>query len=384
MADFKTQRQQFAKDPKSFIKSHMANVHMWEAHEMTSQVKMLNNILKPGRVGGKFGDSQFRKAQNSDMGEDCLKQLLAYNLPSIQAYVESYKKDPTTVPDSQLFHMEFMFTKPDKTKVPNYVGQGFRLVGASRGKTDGEITRVEAVKTNAVACIVRPSKDHPDGWEITSAFPMVTPRPSERTAETHIETVERDFQHHLHNTFTYQGASPVLQAYMDITCSGKPVDPKWRTVYTPETNTRPPMVTIVPDNKHPENTSSYPRLTLYANKQPPANANLFLGPNTKVRLGSEKSLKTLQEKAPDIAKIYDQLVQNLPDDYKPNGKPFVTKDDAAKKPMFSSKQTEHSAKQAETGQKPKQAAHRLDKRFENMADEIEKSGTEQGKINQYA
>lgn len=322
MADFMQQRRDLVADPSKFVRGHMANVHMWEAHEQTSHTRLLNNVLKPGRIGGKYGDSQFRRVQNADLGEECVRKLLELNIAAIERYVENYRNDPANTPDSMLYHMECMAKQPDGTLIPDYIGFGYRLVGATKDKYGGGVTHVEAVKTNAVACIVRPSVDSPDGWEITSAFPMVTPRPAEMTGQTSIKPVEKNFGHILRNTLAYKDANPVLKAYMETTCAGSPKDPKYRTVYSPKTPTRPPIIMISPDTKYPGNSSQYPRIVIYANENPPANARVFLWNDKKFQLGSEKSLERLRDIDPGLADLYDGIVGKLPDEFRPNGLPY--------------------------------------------------------------
>ena len=348
---------------------------------------MLNNILKPGRVGGKYGDSQFRRIQNADLGENCVKACLIQNFDAIQAYIQKHQEDPSSVRDSELFHMEFTTTKPDGTKIPDYIGLGYRLTGATGKKREGEITGAEMVQTNAVACIIRPSVDNPDGWEITSAFPMVTPRPSEMTKQTSIKKLQKDFEPVLKNTFTYKEANPIMQAYLETTCSGNQVDPLYRTVYSPKTQTRPPLIMISQDTRHPDFKSEYPRITIYANERPPANASLFLSKDQKIKLGSERSLETLEQADPKMANLYRQFVEKMPDEFRPNGLPYKKPDQPTVKPMFRQNNAEQktgtAAKAAEAEikpaapEKPARTATRSsrnDPRFDAIANEIESSG----------
>lgn len=398
MADFMQQRRDLVANPSKFVRGHMANVHMWEAHEQTSHTRLLNNVLKPGRIGGKYGDSQFRRVQNADLGEECVRKLLENNIAAIERYVESYRNDPEGTPDSMLYHMECMAKQPDGTLIPDYIGFGYRLVGATKDKYGGGVTHVEAVKTNAVACIVRPSVDSPDGWEITSAFPMVTPRPAEMTSQTSIKPVEKDFGHILRNTLAYKDANPVLKAYMETTCAGGPKDPKYRTVYSPKTPTRPPIIMISPDTKYPGNDSQYPRVIIYANENPPANARVFLGDDRKFQLGSEKSLKRLKDIDPGLADLYDGIVGKLPDEFRPNGLPYnppapnsrkpehekVPVDGpgpiTAGKPAFRDDTRVKQERKPETGKTPPDVPpvrrSRSDPRFDALAEEI--AGTAPG------
>lgn len=358
------QKLDFCKNPDKFIADHMANRHMWEAHEETSRVKMLNNILKPGRIGGKYADSQFRRAQNRDLGADCVRQLLTAHFDEIQAYVQKYRENPETTPDSELFHMEFTTTTPDGRKIPDYVGVGYRMTSGTSTKYNGSITGVELIKTNAVACIVRPSVDNEDGWEITSAFPMASPRDTEITAHTSIEHVDRDFQELLHKTFTYQNASPVMKAYLDTTCSGKPLDQKYRTEYSPGTSGRTPVVMIMPNNRHPEFKSEYPRITIYANENPPADATLILSKDKRMRLGSERSRTALEKENPEMLALYDQFITKLPDEYHPDGKYHGPEKPAAR--LFQDKPAP-SAKLESTPIK----SSRDDPHFDMLANEIQ-------------
>ena len=364
MADFAAQRQQFAANPKKFIADHMANLHMWEEHEATTQTHMLNNVLKPGRFGGKFGDSQFRRVQNFDLGEDCVKQVLMHNFKAIQDYVTQYHKDPTGLDASSLFHLEFTSTRPDGTKIHDYIGMGYRLTGGTSKRFSGEITGVEAVKTNTAACIIRPTTTHPDGWEITSAFPMVTPRPNELAENTSIKKLDKDFSHQLKKTRTYKEADPIMQAYLDTACSGKPIDPKYRVVYSPKTDKRPPMITIGLDNKNWRTESAYPTILLYANPNPPANATLLLSPAKKLRMGSQQSLEQLKQADPGMAKIYEEIIEKIPEEFRPIETPRL------KKPNFASKQPEKLEAKPETRPETKP---RHDPHFDSMADEIEQS-----------
>lgn len=320
-SSIQAQKDAFAKNPSKFILDHMANRHMWEAHEETHPTKMLNNVLKPGRIGGKFADTQFRRVQNMDLGEDCIKKLLIQHFDAIQAYIQKYNQNPEETPDSALFPMTFTFTRPDGRRIPDYIGTGYRLTSeiSLPGRKNGEITGVELVKTNQVGCIIRPSKDNPDGWEISSAFPMASPREAEITPETSIQRVEKDFRPTLHKTFTYQNANPIMQAYLNVTCSGNKIDPKYRTVYSPKTDRRPPIIMITPNFKHPEYKSDYPRITVYANTNPPANATLFLSQDKKMKLGTEKSLAILEQTDPEMFRIYNQITEGMPEEFRPNG-----------------------------------------------------------------
>lgn len=360
MTDFQTQRLQFAANPEKFIADHMANQHMWEDHELTSKTKMLNNVLKPGRYNGKYGDSQFRRVQNADLGADCVRDCLIKHFDAITRYVTQYHDNPEGLSSTQLYHMEFTSTRPDGQKIPNYVGMGYRLAGATSKKFEGEITGIEAVKTNAVACIIRPTKTNPDGWEITSAFPMVTPRQTEITDETSIQRLDKDFEYQLHKTITYQNADPIMQAYLDTACSGKPVDPKYRIVYSPKTDKRPPMITICKNNKNPENKSNYPMILLYANPNPPANATLLLNTDKKVRMGGTKSMEDLKNADPKMAEIYEAIIEKIPEEFRPVEKPVSQRRPENRKP-----------KAPET-----RPASRKDPHFDNLAAEIERSATD--------
>lgn len=376
MTDFKTQMARFMNDPDEFIADHMANRHMWETHEATSQARMLNNVLKPGRVGGKFGDSQFRRAQNTDLGTACVKKCLEYNLHNIYRYAQLYQDNgmKTTMTggqvESRLFHTEIMANHTDGTRIPDYIGFGFRMAGrvAREKKQQGEIAGVEAVKTNSVACIIRATDTHPDGWEITSAFPMVTPRETELTESTSIQRVEKNFENQLHNTFTYQSADPVSKAYMDVMCSGKPLDPKYRVIHSPKTDRRPPMVTITRDNMGGTVDVRYPTVLLYANQNPPANATLLLGPNEKLSLGSQESIERLRSVEPGIAGIYESITEAMPDEFRPVAKP---------RPLFRNRTPSPSPTASpptapRTVTPARDAGVRYDPGFDSIAAEIER------------
>ena len=105
-------------------------------------------------------------------------------------------------------------------------------------------------------------------------------------------------------------------------------------------------------------------ILLYANPNPPANATLLLSPAKKLRMGSQQSLEQLKQADPGMAKIYEEIIEKIPEEFRPIETPRL------KKPNFASKQPEKLEAKPETRPETKP---RHDPHFDSMADEIEQS-----------
>lgn len=320
-------------DPVGFFESHVTGEHIDLAHVSADDVALLNNVLSKKKVG----DSKF---DDPALAKDAMARTLLTNIGVLQAWLDA-PPDPDQQNESIMLSHDITDRVPGKTgKQPVYVGHGF--VNRNTGPRNPKLSHVSSVKTNRVGVVVRRTNTNPDGFEITSAFPMVAPRKDDVTAKGRIVQNERDFMALLKDTFTYQKATPFKRAYMEYACAGSAhMNSRLYTLYAPPTNTGaaapagtgmngenpiaalPPAesILITPNDKHDANPDAdktlRPCVRIYSRPGAPAWARFYRPGQRPLDCADPRTRNKINAFMPELLAAYDGIVAGLPADKKP-------------------------------------------------------------------
>lgn len=320
-------------DPVGFFESHVAGEHIDLAHVSADDVALLNNVLSKKKVG----DSKF---DDPALAKNAMARTLLANIGMLQAWLDA-PPDPDRQNESIMLAHDITDRVPGKTgKQPVYVGHGF--VNRNTGPRNPKLSHVSSVKTNRVGVVVRRTNTNPDGFEITSAFPMVAPRKDDVTAKGRIVQNERDFMALLKDTFTYQKATPFKRAYMEYACAGSAhMDSRLYTLYTPPMGTGaaapagtgmngenpiaalPPAesILITPNDKHDANPDAdktlRPCVRIYSRPGAPAWARFYRPGQRPLDCADPRTRNKISAFMPELLTAYDGIVAGLPADKRP-------------------------------------------------------------------
>ena len=223
-------------DPELYIARHTLGGHAFRSHVANSPRSLLNNVLS----GQKHGDTKFRDAETQNY---CMQEVLYNSMREIHNFVAKAQEG-----EQQLFAADFM--DPDTGK-PDFIGSGYVTTSSDKAHPYTGEHEVNYIESNLAAVVVKKNVNAPDGWEITTAFPMSHPRTDVITPSTSVmRPINKDFKDLLHQTMTYQKAGPVRKLAMDIKCANNRPNKRFSITYQAQSD-RTPEQLIIKDNKTP-------------------------------------------------------------------------------------------------------------------------------------
>lgn len=196
-------RRELDGNPESYIKRHTIKGHAFESHVAISETEVLDNVVS----GRKLGDTKFTSEAVQNY---CIQEVLYKHMQNIQEWARTAKPD-----ERILYAADFL----DENDEPNMIGSGFISDATDKKKNCTGSAGVNYIESNIAGVVIKKNPEAPDGWEITTAFPMSYPTPDVCTKETVIATPRRDFSKVLHRTPTYQQAPDIQKLYLDIKAS---------------------------------------------------------------------------------------------------------------------------------------------------------------------
>ena len=241
------ERELLDQDPEQYIARHTLYGHAFQSHVANSPRSLLNNVLS----GQKHGDTRFRDVETQNY---CMQEILYNYMREIHDFVKKAKNG-----EQRLFAADFMQLDTDQ---PDYIGTGFVTTSADKKRPYSGDYQVNYIESNLAAVVVKKNPEAPDGWEITTAFPMSHPRNDVVTPSTHIRRPpDKNFKELLHQTASYQKASPVCKLAMDLKCANNRQSKRFMASYQSQSNTMPEQL-VIRDTKNP----GAPAIKITANK----------------------------------------------------------------------------------------------------------------------
>lgn len=223
------EKQALDKNPQGYIAKHTISGHSFENHVANSHRSLLNNVL----TGWKRGDAAFADAETQAF---CTQELLYEKMRDIHNFVHS-----TKVPNGKTQIFAMAFSDPE-TGEPKYIGDGYISDTLDKKKNVSGKYGVGYAKTNAAAIVVKKNFRAPDGWEITTVYPIlqienVYQLQGQDLSKASIIRPEKDFKGVLHETEAYQEASPAKKLFMDKACSSNKTSPTCLPYYQQQRDT---------------------------------------------------------------------------------------------------------------------------------------------------
>lgn len=220
-------------DPLSYIKQHTIKGHAFESHVATNETLLLDNVIS----GRKLGDTKFA---SEELQNHCIHEVLYNQMENLQEWVRKAKPG-----DKVLYAADFT----DENGDPEIIGTGFLSDASSKYRNCSGSAGVSFIESNLAGVVIKRNPDAPDGWEITTAFPMSYPTPELCTEDTVIRMPKRDFSSTLHKTATYKAAPNLQKLYLDAKASKNGPRPRYE------------LINIAPDKL-------WHRVQIYDRKQP--------------------------------------------------------------------------------------------------------------------
>ena len=237
-------------NPEQYIARHTFHGHAFQSHVANSPRSLLNNVL----TGQKHGDTRFRDAETQNY---CMQEILYNAMREIHDFVKTAPNG-----EQKLFAADFMDLETD---LPDYIGSGYVTTSPDKKRPFSGDHQVNYIESNLAAVVIKKNVDAPDGWEITTAFPMSHPRTDVVTPSTSIKRPpDKNFKELMHQTIAYQNANPVRRLAMDLKCANNRQSKRFMTTYQAATERAPEQI-LIRDTKKP----NAPSIKITASKEKP-------------------------------------------------------------------------------------------------------------------
>lgn len=228
------------RNPKQTIWEHGFLGHAQSSHVDTTDKKLLDNMLFRGK---KNGDTVFK---DKETAQTCIEDTLTAKAYTIAKFVNCARPGDT---------ITFYWQSINDEGEAETVGHGF--VGKRDPSGIGmDISKpIRAVQSNMAAVIITKDPRVEDGWKITTAFPMsrMEPQMNDYEAEElQITTIpDYDFESVLHQTDSYQHATPIQRALLDYNNIARKDRALLPVTYMPRNQGRPEQIKIpVPGGRY--------------------------------------------------------------------------------------------------------------------------------------